>query len=188
MIHASKIKDILFDEHEGSEALETVILSPLMFATFFILLYFFFMALTFISYSNVANSIAQELNMRQTGYQTAMQNYTTVPRILTYRVSDNAEIPSSAYLDASQITVSPETQELKSATYFALDKYKKQFLIPFSQITGVKVTTTQPIHVSSGKRLAGTVIKVEIYYKTMSVGQPGRGLIPMTAVGYGIIA
>lgn len=188
MINVRKIKSLLLEEHEGSEALETVILAPLMFATFFILLYFFFMSLTFISYSNVANSIAQELNMRQTGYQTAMQNYTTAPRILTYRVSTNGTIPNSAYLDSSEIKVSPYTKELKSATYFALDKYKNQFLIPFSQVTGIEVITTKPITTSSGKKLAGTIIKVKIHYKTMSVGESGRGLINMTTVGYGIIA
>lgn len=184
----NRLVDLMNQEHDGSEALETVILSPLMFTTFTFLMYFFFMTLTFISYNNVANSIAQELNMRQTGYQLAINNYRNAPRILTYRNSTSGEIPASAYLSASKIVASPSTQALKSATYFALDKYKGQFAIPFAQLTGVKVTTTKPIYTSSGKSLAGTVIKVEITYTTMSVGNVGESLLTMTAVGYGVIA
>lgn len=184
-----KIKNILTDKHVGSEGLETVILSPLIFGTFFILMYFFFMTLTFISYNNVANSIAQELNMRQTGYQTAIANYPNAPKILTYRNStSDSGIPPSAYLSPSKITVSPETQALKSGTYFALDKYKNQFIIPFSEIKGIEVTTTKPVNPANGRNMAGTVVKVKIHYTTMSLGRPNHGLIPMTAVGYGIIA
>lgn len=184
-----KLKDILNEDHAGAEALETTILSPLIFATFFILLYFFFMSLTFISYNNVANSIAQELNMRQTGYETAIANYSTAPQILTYRNStDTSGIPQSAYLSASNISVSPYTNALRSGTYFALDKHKNQFIIPFSEVKSIEVTSSKAINPSSGRAMAGTVVKVKIHYTTMSVGKPGRGLIPMTAVGYGIIA
>lgn len=188
MMKRFNFKNLLMDEHNGSEALETVILSPLMFGTFFVLMYFLFMSLTFISYSNVANSIAQELNMRQTGYQAAIDNYSTAPRILTYRNSTSGKIPNSAYLSPSKIKVSPNTEALKAGTYFALEKYKNQFIIPFSEITGIDVISTKAIDPSLGKSLAGTVIKVKIHYKTMSVGRAGRGLIPMTSVGYGIIA
>lgn len=184
-------KAILNDEHTGSEAVESVILTPLMFITFIILLYFFFMGLTFISYNNVANSIAMELNMRQSGYETAMRNYPTAPQILTYvnsTTTSDGLYPRSAYLSASKINVSPNTQELKSGTYFALTKYQKQFLIPFAQLNGIEVTTTKPIKYSMGKQLAGTVVKVKVHYNTMTFGEQGHGLIPMTAVGYGIIS
>lgn len=175
-------------EHDGSEGFEATLVFPLIFITFIILLYFFFMAMTYISYNNVANSIAQELNMRQTGYQTAMDNYATMPNVYTYRVRADGNQPTGALLPASKVSVSPSTSALRSGTYFALDKHKGQFIIPFTELTGVKVTTTKPINVSSGKKLAGTVIKVEIYYRTMVYGGSSpRPLINMTAVGYNII-
>lgn len=184
-----RIKKILTDDHVGSEGLETVILSPLIFGTFFMLMYFFFMTLTFILYNNIANSIAQELNMRQTGYQTAMDNCPNAPKILTYRNStDLNSMPPSAYLSPSKIKVSPETQALKSGTYFALDKYKDQFIVPFSEVTGIEVETTKAVDPAKGRSMAGTVITVKIHYTTMSIGRAGHGLIPMTAVGYGIIS
>lgn len=188
-IKFSNISLILNDEHDGSEALETVILSPLMFITFVIILYFFFMSLTFISYSNLANSIAQELNMRQSGYKDAISSHSTMPEVWTYRNGTGPEgVPSGRFLPASSVAVSPNTTALKSGTYFALDKHKDQFVIPFSEVKGIKVYTTNAIDPAMGKKLAGTIIRVEIEYTTMIYGKEGRGLIPMTATGYNIIA
>lgn len=185
----NKTKEILKDEHVGSEGLETVILSPLMFITFVIILYFFFMCLTFISYSNLANSIAQELNMRQSGYETAISSYSTMPVVWTYRNSTaESGIPTGRYLSASDVSVSPNTQALKSGTYFSLDKHSGQFTIPFSEVKGIRVYTTKSINPSMGKELAGTVIRVEIDYTTMTYGEAGHGLLNMTATGYNIIA
>lgn len=178
----------LKDEHIGSEGLESVLLSPLMFITFVIILYFFFTCLTFISYSNLANNIAQELNMRQSGYETAIANYSTMPQVWTYRNSNTGDIPTGRFLNASDVHVNPGTSALKSGTYFALDKHKGQFVIPFSEVKGVTVTTTKAIDPAQGKKLAGTVIKVEIDYTSMVYGENGNGFLPMRAVGYNIIA
>lgn len=185
-----KLLNLLKEEHSGSEGFEAVLVSPIMFATFFLLMYFFFMTLTFISYNNVANSIAQDLNMRQTGYQTAINTHPYAPRISTYKnnIGPNGEISGSGYLSASQITVEPYTKALLCGTYFALDKYSKQFSIPFAEVTKVEVVSTKPINPSEGKGMAGAVIRVKIHYTTMALGRAGKGLIPMTAVGYGIIA
>lgn len=190
VMNLNKYKNLLKEEHKGSQGVESVILAPLMFITFVILLYFCFMSLTFISYNNLANNIAQELNMRQSGYTEAMNKYSTPPRVLTYRnANDGINIPPSAYLPASAITVSPGTSALQSGAYFAIDKHKGQFIIPFSEIKGVKVTTTKAIDPSIGRKLAGTVIKVEIEYTSMVLGKPGSGgLIPMRAVGYNVIS
>lgn len=182
------IKQLLNEEHIGSEGFESVLLSPLMFSTFLILLYFLFIVLTYISYNNVANSIAQELNMRQTGYREAINNYPNAPKILTYKNSNSKEMPNSALLSSSNILVSPETQALKSGTYFALDKHKNQFIIPFSEIEKIEVISTKTIEPSMGRGMAGAIIKVKIGYTTTTLGRTGRSFIPMTAIGYGVIA
>lgn len=185
------IKNIsfLFDEHDGSEGLEAVIVSPLMFGTFFMLLYFFFMSLTFIAYNNIATNVAHELNMRQTGYDEAVATFTTAPKILTFRNSTaDTGIPASAYLPASSIIVTPLTPELRAGAWFALNKYKDQIAIPFSQVTSIEVESLRSVDSAQGDAMAGNVIRVKIHYNTMSIGDVGRALIDMTAVGYGIIS
>lgn len=183
----NKIKPLLQEEHSGAEAMEAMILTPLMYMTFVILLFLFFNVLAYIAYGNVANSIAMELNMRQTGYQTAIDNYPTAPRIFTY-MNSNGEASESDYLPASAITVEPNTQALQSATYFALDKYKDHFIIPFNQLTSVKVTTTKAIDTGLNMKLAGTVIKVEIGYTPLTFGEKGHQLFNFKTIGYGVIS
>lgn len=183
-------------EHNGSQGVESVILAPLMLTTFFLLLYFFFMSLTFIAYNNIANSIAQELNMRQSGYQWAINDpkYKIPPQILTYKTHkpvsnhENSIIPSSGYVDLSAIKIYPATPALKSGAYFAINKYKNQFIIPFSEIIGIEVTSSKGINVSDGIRMSGALITVKIYYNSMIIGNSSHGIIPMTAIGYSVIS
>lgn len=189
-INLKKIKNYLNKEHEGSEGLEAIVHSPLIFITFVILLYFFFMCMTYIAYNNIANSIAQELNMRQSGYEEAITNYPTMPHVWSYRVAQNSDgsIPSGKYLSASQVEVVPYTPALKSATYFALDKYSDGFIIPFTEVTGVKVMTTKAIDPSKGARLAGTIITVNIYYESFVFSSSGSIFPAIKATGYNIIS
>lgn len=195
-----KIKERIIEElnkdHIGSEAVEGILLVPIIIATFIMLLYFFFMILTYINYGNIANSIAMELNMRQTGYSTAMRNYTTAPKILTYRnaitknskVATDGSLPSSYYLPASEIEVSPYTKELKCGTYFALSKYKSHFTMPYTQLTHIKVSTSKAITTSLKKQMAGTVITVEITYAPLVLFNGGDSLVKLTSTGYNVIS
>lgn len=163
----------LMIEHDGSQAIESIMLVPLMLATFFILLSFFFMSLTFILYNNVANSIAQDLNMRQTGYQKAI---------------DDHKIPNPEYLDASKIEISPETPALKYGSYFAISRYEKQFTIPFSKITKIEIISNKSINPSDGVHMSGALITVKIHYNSKILGNNNIGTIPITAIGYGLIS
>lgn len=168
-------------EHKGNASIEWVILTPLMYATFLVLLYFFFMALTFISYNNLSNSIAQELNMRQSGYQIATQNYSTMPDIITYK----NDLSGNKMMLASSVVVSPYSNELKCGTFSAIGQYKEQFPIPFAEVKGIEVTSSKPISILSGKAMAGTLITVKINYTSMVFGMEGP---MMTAIGYNIIS
>lgn len=153
--------------HKGSTAIEAILLTPLVFITFIIILYFFFMILTYVSYNNLANSIAQELNMRQTGYRESLG--WPMPRIMTYKndVNFDGGISAGKYLEESQITFDPLTDYLKGASYKALYKYKDQFTIPFSEVVGINIFTTNPIDPNLGEKLSGTIIIVNIQYNSL---------------------
>lgn len=155
--------------HKGSVAIEAVLLTPLVFITFIIILYFFFMILTYVSYNNLANSIAQELNMRQTGYRESLGWSSSPPQIMTYKNDVNFDGSiSRGKLEESQIIFSPETVYLKGASYKALHKYKDQFTIPFSEVVQINIITTNPIDDSNlGEKLSGTIIIVNIQYNTL---------------------
>lgn len=184
-----KIKNFLNSDMKGSQAVESVILAPLMFVTFMILLYFFFMSLTYISFNNLANSMAQDLNMRQTGYEKAIANNPYISDVWTYREPESkSETPTGRYLYSSDVVVEPETQALRSGVYYTLDKHKGQIIIPFSEVKKINVTASQSIETSKGRKLAGTLIKVEISYSSSIFGNGnGFGKIDMKAIGYNII-
>lgn len=154
--------------HKGSTAIEAVLLTPLVFITFIIILYFFFMILTYVSYNNLANSIAQELNMRQTGYGDPETIKWPMPQIMTYKNDVNFYGGTSTrkFLKKEQINFDPFTDYLKGASYKALDKYKDQFTIPFSEVVQINIITTNPIIPDLGEKLSGTIIIVNIQYNS----------------------
>lgn len=183
----TKFKRLLHVHHAGAEALESVILMPLMFMTVILLLYFSFTMMSYIAYNNIANSIAQDLNMRQTGYK--MSAGYTIP---TLTMNGEQVTPT--------VTVNPSTSDLLHGTYFAVDKYKDHFIMPYTKVKSIVVNTSKPINQSAGKKLAGTKIEVLINYESFFVA--GKNIqngetpysiwnnlkIPMTATGYNIIS
>lgn len=185
---------ILYDKHKGDMAVEAMILTPLMFITYLVLLYFLFMSLTYISYNNLANRIAQNMNMRQSGYQEAIANHSAPPVVKTYAVSAKSEIQASKYLDASKIMLdgSSNTQEARAGLYAAIDKHKGQFLIPFNEVTSVELHSSKPIIMDEGRAMAGNVITVNVRFRSMVFGAVDNGkvtsLLPeLKATGYNTI-
>lgn len=186
---------IFKEKHRGDMAVEAMILTPLMFITYLILLYFFFMSLTYISYNNLANRIAQNMNMRQTGYQEAMKRHSDYPLVKTYAVSSNGTIQKSKYLGADKITINKasNTPEARAGLHAAIDKHKGQFLIPFNEVVGVNLKTSKPIRAQEGRAMAGNVITVNITFRSMVFGSVKNGkttsLMPeIKAVGYNTIS
>ena len=130
----NKILSMLKEEHNGSTAIETTILMPLMFGTFILLLYFLFLILAYIAYSNAASSIAHQMNMRQTGYASAVSAYYNsssgryvFPQIYSYKLEPGpqdryASTVPGQFLTEDQITCSPDNVYLRAGTYFALDR------------------------------------------------------------------
>mgnify|MGYP000588296083 CR=1 FL=1 len=193
-----KIKNLLNKECEGVMAVESMILTPLIYITFLLLLYFFFMMVTYISYNNLANAIAQDLNMRQTGYLTAKATYPYMPLIKTNYINNGTQEGGFTYLSSSDVVVSRSGYGvLRNATYYALEKNEDRICIPYSEVKGIEVKTAKPIHPSDGSAMAGNVIKVTVKYQSFMrinfIG-PGRdgGLFQndllMNAVGYNVIS
>lgn len=186
------IKKILKKKHRGDMAVEAMILTPLMFVTYLILLYFFFMSLTYVSYNNLANKLAQNMNMRQSGYQKAIDTSSIPPKILTYSVSEKSVISESQYLNPNNITFKYGTTEEKAGLYSAMKEHQNQFLIPFNQVTRVDLQSSRPIKLQEGRKMAGNVITVNVYFRTMVFGgvQDGKvnSLLPtIKATGYNTI-
>jgi hypothetical protein len=172
------------DDHDGAVAVEGMILTPLVFVSLLVLLYFFFMLLAYINYGNIANNVAKDLNMHQTGYENAMQNWKSAPSILTY--SDNNG--KSFYLNPNAIVVKSAgaqgSQALLSGTWESLNKYKDHFAIPFSQVNSIQVETIKNVDTSQGERMAGNVVEVHIYWTSLIF----RGKASLSAVGYNVIS
>ena len=182
------MKNTLKDEHVGSTAVETTLQLPLIFGTFMMLLYFLFMVLAYIAYGNIANNIAHELNMRQTGFNQAVSLYynsTTggydFPQVYSRRVSESANsrvayTQAGNFLLPNQVVCYPDTKWLRSGVYYALDvtgqnRVGDQFALPFVQVDEIKVTTSKPLDFSYGtgtRVAANTLVHVEITFKTFN--------------------
>lgn len=202
---------ILKKEHNGAIAVENLILLPLMFVTLLMLLYFFFMAVSYITFNNVANNIVTELNMRQSGYLYASEYYQTPPDIETYGTINNIEkdkhllnyknISVRNGHDSELININSECYNeygnfdpLLGATYFALDKYKDGLLIPYNEVTDIVVESNKKIQINIGEGLGtntsstmiGNLITVNIKFKTSFINNILSKEI--TASGYGFIS
>lgn len=183
----------LNEEHDGSTAIETTILMPLMFGTFVLLLYFLFLILAYIAYGNIANSIAHQMNMRQSGYAGAVSAYYNassgkyiLPQIYSCKLFSSpqnkySEPIAGQFLQEGQITCIPDNKYLRSATYFALDKtgldgkldmIGDQFILPYIQVDHITVESSKPLNFDSGQSgtsvAANAVIKVSIDFKVMN--------------------
>lgn len=192
-----KLLKFLSKECAGSAALETTLLSPIVYITFLFMLYFFFMVMTYISYNNLANTIAQDLNMRQTGYGDAKAAYPTMPHIVVNNLNNGNQQGGSTILRGSDIIAQySENDVLRSGVYYSLDKNRDRLCIPYSQIRSVRVTTDKPVCPSQGNGMAGNVVKVVIEYQSfMNIngnGIFGMGTIyhmpNMRAVGFNVIS
>lgn len=180
------IKFKLLQEHKGSQAVESVILAPLMFTTFVILMYFWFMGMTYITYNNLANNIAQELNMGITGYRNLYPT-TLDSDIMSYTVIDDTTKGKRKYLTQANLTIDCNSGSneviINSALNAALNKYKEGFAIPFNEVKDVRVYTNGTITNSNVQK--GQKIEIVITYSTTVFG--GSLSIPMKATGYAII-
>lgn len=188
----------LNEQHAGSTAIETTILIPCMFGTFIMLLYMLFLALAYIAYGNVANNIAHQMNMRQTGYRQAVVEYPdySSTRVQTSGVMSvdsgryaepGTGIDDYLYLNSNDIKfivandprIAPN-KYLRSGAYFALDIAGKngvkdhicdQFILPYVMVNGITFHVSKPLDfdTSTGTRAAvNTMVMVTVDFTVMN--------------------
>lgn len=183
-----RLKTTLRSEHKGVVAIEATILMPLMFLTMLALLYLLFMVLSYITYGNIASSVAHQMNMRQSGYAEAYNRYGThgMPTVYTHAVSSHdqgryATNDKSYTLSVSDVTFSQnETPLLRAGLWFALDVSGRasagnntmngtadQFIIPFVNVSKIDCAASKPLTYNAGtdrgnNKFANTVVRVTI--------------------------
>lgn len=89
-------------KHTGSAAVETTILTPLVATTLLFLISLLFYGLSYVAYNNLANNIASNMNMRQSGYIDAYNNHPEVGVIINHNLGTTSDFdldtPGQRYL------------------------------------------------------------------------------------------
>ena len=188
---------------KGAAGFEWVLLSPLIIVMFLLILYFFLMSLSYIQYNNLANVMAQNLNVRRTGYNKGIDD------TLTYSVSeghlDEITIDNNGAVDDGNFenmtgnldpnknlstTVKISTpgnsdDTLKRELNMIVRKESKRVaMMPGSSVNEVVSKVTKngavvQVNPNMGSNLAGSTIKVQINYKFLG--------LKMKAIGYNAI-
>lgn len=188
----SRIKKISKKRSRAAVAFEWMIQAPLIFIIFVVLLVSLFMSWQYINYNSLATQIANDLNMRQTGYISAMRDCDVPSNALTSAGGSPISISDSRV--TARVTFSQPTQEVVSATYCAIDNAEARFKVPFAHVEEIHVDTSKPIRASMGDELAGTYINVTITYSMRSdswsgsLSGAGSSLFQIKAVGQSVIS
>lgn len=191
----------LLRKRKGEAGFESVLLFPLILLMLMICLYFLFICLSYVQINNTANTLAQSLNMRQSGYRDARLNSQ-----MTGIIEDswnNANIIGSGSEDTLErtfrfingsadnpgeivdVVIGGSNEDIKKAMYFAVEENINKLLAPGCSITSIYAEASK-----NGTELTGgfqnkdismsnTVVRVHIKYKCFG--------IPLTADGYNII-
>lgn len=189
------MKNTLRNKRKGAAAFEWVLLSPLMVATFTLIFYFMFMALAYIQYGNLANVIAQDMNMRQSGIT---ESQTSNPNITFGSGSESVVAKGDLTIDErlrqfvngtdkqrSETVMKIETNssdKFKNAVNYSVKRNGNRFKMPGVVVEKVKVDAfrnDRPATNFENIRMSGTIIKSEIKYKAFG--------LPFTVKGYNII-
>ena len=199
------IKKILNNNHKGSMAVEQMIMFPIIFITFAMLVYITMMAFTYVYYNALANNIANDFNIGNTGYSQQLRY--NLPSIKMSTINANGTSDGATYITDDKINIDVRNTNhfpvdfysSKSQTqiygkyhlYYVLEKYNNVqknggsydiFQMPYSELDGINVTFDNPLFYNNCR---GVAIKVTISYKSMIFGL--THLPSIKASGYSII-
>ena len=197
------IKKIVNRKVKGVATVEFVLLSPLMFFTFLVCLYFLICCLSYIYFSNTANKVAKDLNMRQSGYKN-IQKQRDIDPIISYSLwaeglykeakNSNPDNPNQIYnylriestdnIEEANISINTGNNlYLKRSANYVIHNNANGFFMPGARVREIKVNAYK-----NGKELTGfsfdvsmsnTVIMVTVNYTCFG--------IPLQVNGYSII-
>lgn len=176
---------------KGSAGFESVMLFPLMFMAMLLLLYLFFVGLAFIQYNNIANVIAQDLNMRQSGYK---DSATSSPSIKFKQsngkfvettgdgsLSDGLkQMANGSTMDGAEktMTVTGNSPQAISSLNYSIKRYENAFFLPGVVVDNVDVEATRngaPAKNFNNISMSGTIIKINISYRVYGIEYSGKG-------------
>lgn len=179
---------------KGAAAFEWVILSPLMIVTFVALLYFFLITTSYVQYNNLANKIAQDMNMRQSGYNDVQSmnrpvfSFKNVGGDISGGRDQNSRLRAflSGTKDSPTITNVPistnSSEKFLKAAYYSIEKNKSGFYAPGVLATSIRVDAHRngvPATNFGSINMSGTIINVRITFKAFG--------LTLNAKGYNII-
>ena len=130
MCAMNKLIKFLKDDREGASTFEFTLLAPFTFALIFITMAFFLVILSWTSFGSLANNIAEDLNIRQTGITRAAALQNQPNNGLQVYVVDGQQL---SLLNSDKVTVdlgnSVGETRIKNAVIYAA--IFKSFFIPF---------------------------------------------------------
>lgn len=183
------MNELLRRKRRGAAAMEWVILSPLMILSFMALLYLLFIGLAYIQYNNLANTISQDLNMRQSGYKDTQVSE-------PYIVLDNnpaAIVPTgdgstmdsfkqfiSGFQEASstRLRITGNSKEIQQSANYSAENHKDRFYMPGVVATNLRVDAMRngaaATHLGDAS-MSGTIIETRIEYKCFGFSFVAKG-------------
>ena len=196
------IKKLLRRKVKGATTVEFVLLSPLMFFTFIVCLYFLICCLSYIYFSNTANKVAKDLNMRQSGYLSTQQKEDP---IISYSLwadgvyqdaknynPDNPneiykfiKIESGDHIEKAKISISTGNNILRRSANYIIQNNAEGFFMPGAKVKEIQVKAFKNGIEHSFSRdnmnasMSNTVIMVSVKYTCFG--------IPLQVNGYNII-
>ena len=197
------IKKIVNRKVKGVATVEFVLLSPLMFFTFLVCLYFLICCLSYIYFSNTANKVAKDLNMRQSGYKRTQWDKDP---LISYSLwaeglykeakNSNPDNPNQIYnylriestdnIEEANISINTGNNLiLKRSANYVIQKNANGFFMPGARVREIRVNAykykdgQEFTNFSPGVSMSNTVIMVTVNYTCFG--------IPLQVNGYSII-
>lgn len=176
-----KLKNLLSKYHKGAIGFEGVISMPVIFTLFMLSLMFLMTMMTYISYNNAANTLAQDLNMRASGYRKTLGSAVNYHYLGDehHNINGNethlgSETSISANYDGSPTTTTDNVLlcGLSSAINgMTNNNTNNQLTMPFTAIKYINAQETKAIDLNNGKANIGNNITVTIAYYPISLFQ-----------------
>lgn len=184
------MRALMRKRRRGVATVEWVILTPLMIVAFVFLLYVLFIALAYIQYNNLANVIAQDLNMRQSGYSGTPDVNPNIS--FTHDQTGIIVTGDGSGMDAfkqfltgfkddsvtTTMSVTGTSDEVIKVAKYSATKHKDRFYMPGVTVKNLDVRAVRngaPATEFSNVSMSGTIIEVSIKYKIFGIEFEGTG-------------
>lgn len=187
----------LMKKHKGEAGFEALILTPFVFSMYFFILIIFFFNLSYISYNNLANNIANQLDMRAEGYQKQVDKALalTIPvrnsgvdynvTVNGYNGDEVTNTPDDVLAHGLYDVVFHLTVQSGSSNASQAMRY---MALPGSHVQSIKAYDDYKINLNDSNKNIGTQIRVVVTWVPDSkILGSFADAIPLKADGYALI-